>query len=74
MMLCSSSRTIISHNIKLIKDHLDQHHPGYNFVVPVAAANGDEMVFVRELGFLSSISICDEFTYKRSSGNTGPGV
>jgi Ser/Thr protein kinase RdoA (MazF antagonist) len=41
----------ITHNMKLIKDHLDQYHPEYNFVVPVTAHNGEELVFVREHGF-----------------------
>jgi Ser/Thr protein kinase RdoA (MazF antagonist) len=41
----------IANNIKLIKDHLDQHFPGYNFVAPVASMDGDEMVFIKEEGF-----------------------
>jgi len=41
----------IAHNIKLIKDHLAEHHPGYNFVAPVAAVNGDELVFIKGDGF-----------------------
>ena len=41
----------IANNIKLIKDHLDQQHPGYNFVAPVISAYGDEMLFIKGEGF-----------------------
>ena len=41
----------IADNIKLIKDHLAAHHPGYNFVAPVPSVHGDEMVFVKGEGY-----------------------
>jgi Ser/Thr protein kinase RdoA (MazF antagonist) len=41
----------IADNIKLVKEYLDQHHPGYNFVAPIASLNGDEMVFIKSEGF-----------------------
>ena len=41
----------IAHNIKMIKDHLAEHHPEYNFVAPVTAINGDELVFIKGEGY-----------------------
>ena len=41
----------IAYNSKLVKDHLAQHHPGYNFIAPVPSVNGDEMIFIKGEGF-----------------------
>src|SRR6266496_86198 len=41
----------IAYNIKLIKEYLHEHHPGYNFTAPVVSTNGDEMVFINGEGF-----------------------
>lgn len=41
----------IAHNIRLIARYLEQHHPDYCFVAPLASSDGSEMIFVKNEGF-----------------------
>lgn len=41
----------IAHNIRLIAAHLKAHHPDYFFIAPLASDKGDEMIYLKELGF-----------------------
>ncbi len=40
----------IAHNIKVVSEYLSQHHPQYNFVAPVTAKDGSEMIYLKEKG------------------------
>ncbi|HRO71848.1 MAG TPA: aminoglycoside phosphotransferase family protein, partial [Chitinophagaceae bacterium] len=35
----------IAHNIRLVADHLEKHHPEYHFVAPIRTLKGEEMVY-----------------------------
>jgi Ser/Thr protein kinase RdoA (MazF antagonist) len=41
----------IAHNIRLIADYLQKHHPGYSFVAPLTSSKGDEMIYLKDEGF-----------------------
>jgi Ser/Thr protein kinase RdoA (MazF antagonist) len=41
----------IAHNVRLIADHLQQHHPDYLFVAPVVAENGCDLIYVEGKGY-----------------------
>jgi Ser/Thr protein kinase RdoA (MazF antagonist) len=43
--------TDIADNIKLIKEYLTEHHPGYHFVSPISSVDDNEMIFVDGLGY-----------------------
>src|SRR5262249_31840985 len=36
---------------KSVKTYLDDFHPGYRFVSPIPAANGNEMIFIENAGY-----------------------
>lgn len=40
----------IASNVRLIARYLQQHHPDYLFVAPIATSDGGEMVFIQEEG------------------------
>lgn len=41
----------IAHNIRLIADYLQHHHPQYAFVAPLTSSKGDEMIYLKDEGF-----------------------
>lgn len=41
----------IAHNHRLIAAYLQQHHPGYAFVAPIASCKGEELVYAKEEGY-----------------------
>jgi Ser/Thr protein kinase RdoA (MazF antagonist) len=41
----------IAHNIRLIANYLQQHHPDYSFVAPLTSSEGDEMIYLKNEGF-----------------------
>jgi len=41
----------ISFNLRLISDHLKQHHPDYFFVTPVPACDGNDLVWLKDAGY-----------------------
>ncbi len=40
----------IAHNIKLLANYLQQHHPGYLFIAPLATNEGNEMFYLIDEG------------------------
>jgi Ser/Thr protein kinase RdoA (MazF antagonist) len=41
----------VAHNIKIISEYLQLHHPEYLFVIPVKTSDGEELVFNEEKGY-----------------------
>ncbi len=41
----------VAHNIQIISQYLQRHHPEYLFVVPVKTIAGEEMIFNKDEGY-----------------------
>ncbi|MDH7461715.1 aminoglycoside phosphotransferase family protein [Chitinophagaceae bacterium 26-R-25] len=41
----------IAYNVRLIADYLQKYHPGYQFVSPLHAASGDDIIFCKGNGW-----------------------
>jgi Ser/Thr protein kinase RdoA (MazF antagonist) len=41
----------IAHNIRMISDHIDQHHPEYFFIRPLVSEDGDDLIYLEEEGY-----------------------
>ena len=41
----------IAHNIRVVSDYLQQHHPDYCFVTPIVSGSGSDMIYLKEKGY-----------------------
>lgn len=41
----------ITHNVRLIAEHLQKYHPDYNFLIPEKSVNDEELVHIENAGY-----------------------